>query len=206
MAKSKSARGLSRRRRRSQAQTGETPDHVHAEAAADVTATLQQISRAREQDQLQADRRKPNVPVALGVNLRGTSVVNHGLVSGSDSPDATEVIAVHAAVHPEQPDCLAIRVDGWNGHLVLILPRDRAVLLAKKLEQAIEHSRSMTVRRSSPVPEPTDLIVDLNQNPVRGAKHMPLPSKRGGRQIQDLQGATDRALERLVQIEPAEND
>lgn len=205
MAKSKPRRRNPGRRPR--CEPGVSPDQVHAEAAAEITAKFEQIARSREQDHLGPATNRGNEAVSLGIELRGAHVADYDLVSRTGTGTLTELIAIHASVHPEKPDCVVIRVDGWNGHLLLILPRDRAGLLVKKLEQAIESSHARTARKCPPSPEKgVDVIVDVNKRPAGSRKYRLARSKRRDRVIKGVLEATDQALDGLVGNEAEEDE
>ena len=55
---------------------------------------------------------------------------------------SAQVVTLDAYPHPEKPDCILIRLDGWDGHMTLTLTRDRAALLSSRLVQAVEKSHA----------------------------------------------------------------
>src|SRR5450755_850073 len=113
-------------------------DEAHARAAEDITARLAQIARSGSSPQGSAARDPSREPESAAIELRGAQVVDCSLVSPEVEISSADVISINAYPDRERPESVVIRIDGWEGHLCMILPRDRAALLIKKLENAID--------------------------------------------------------------------
>ena len=116
---------------------------VLARAASDVTARLEQIAR-NSQPRVIAGRRRPeNDATVVGLEEQGVSLIDQGLIAPGRTT-RSDLIAVAAQPDPDRPDRVILRFDGWEGHVEVVVPRDRAALLVRKLEQAVEMSREWT--------------------------------------------------------------
>ena len=124
-------------------------EHLVEKATGEITDKLQEIAQLRERHQHSDGEAAATVAVSLGIELRGAQVVNRRLFSEKTAAASTEVISIQSTVDPAKPDCISIRMDGWNGYLILTLPWDCAALLAKKIEQAVElaHSPNLGIAR-----------------------------------------------------------
>lgn len=72
----------------------------------------------------------------------GSEAHDRGLLGTSSRANPAQVVTLDAYPHPEKPECILIRLDGWDGHLTVTLTRDRAALLASRLEQAVQKSHA----------------------------------------------------------------
>lgn len=194
------ARGGSRKRPRDHGPSSPpSRDEVQALAASEVTARLQQIAdsrRPRRSGDPRPAGRGESAPLAA--DIRGVRVTDHGLIGRGRPTTRAELISVTTNPDPERPDSVVMRLDGWEGHLVLVLPRDRAALLAKKLEQAVEMSRDWTARDPG-APPAIGPVVDSSRpptSPMGRRSHGP-PRGRGARGFQE---ATDRVLDDLAEV------
>jgi hypothetical protein len=73
----------------------------------------------------------------------GAEVVDMGLLRRVASPPTSaHVVTIDAHPNPDRPESLVVRLDGWDGFLILNLTRDRAMLLASRLNAAVEKSQA----------------------------------------------------------------
>ncbi len=189
----------SRRRPPSQRKKSEPillPDEARVVAASEVTAKLEQIGIARAGGPVAgAENTRANETV-LGLESTAAALVDCCLLARTGEPATAEVISVSASPHPEKAGSVVLRIDGWEGHLLLILPRDRAALLAKKLEQAIDACRMHSPRTvAGPAPESGPSVAITPITAAR-AKHRYRRANRGV--AADEAAATDRVLDQLL--------
>jgi hypothetical protein len=141
--------------RRASRKTALSPDEARGLVATEITARLQQIAEVHTPSGSAASRAaRPN---PFGPKRTGAEVADANLLSGNRPPSKARVIAINAFPHPEEEDCIILQLDGWEGHLQLTIPRDRAVMLMARLQRAIEDSggpRDPAPRRDAP---PVDL-------------------------------------------------
>ena len=71
----------------------------------------------------------------------GAEVIDAGLLCQGAKPISAHVVTVDAYPNPENPGGIVVRLDGWEGFLLVNLTRDRAVLLAERLSGAVEKSQ-----------------------------------------------------------------
>jgi hypothetical protein len=70
----------------------------------------------------------------------GAEVVDAGLLYRGSKAASEHVVTIDAYPNPEKPEGIVVRLDGWDGFLLVNLTRDRAQLLAEKLSAAVEKS------------------------------------------------------------------
>lgn len=193
------ARGGPRKRGRDRGRSDPpSPEEVHSRAASEVTARLRQISESRRPRRAGEARSEPaGEPAPGAADIRGVRVTDHGLIVRDRPSSGAELLSVTTNPDPERPDCVVVRLDGWEGHLLLVLPRDRAVLLARKLEQAAELSRDWTARSPAAAPA-IGPVVDSSRptNAPMGRRTHGLPR---GRAARGAQRATDQVLDDLAE-------
>jgi hypothetical protein len=200
MSKPRSRRIPPSRRQKSKAVV--LPDEARELAASEVTEKLEQINVS----QARTLRQSPESGVAGPPEARpgplGAAIVDCRLFSHSADAVSAEVISVTASPDSEASDRVVIRIDGWEGHLRLTLPRDRAALLVKKLEHALDACRSRIPRAARPPAEtspdlPTVVLPEINK--IREKQH----SRRAHRRMSEKQkAATDQVLDELTNSGP----
>ncbi len=116
----------------------------------EISAKLQHL--AEDIDALPADLIDKIPSASAGSQEAGVEVTDHGLLGRSGRPTAAQVIAIDAQPDPGSPGGLIIRLDGWQGSLVMTLTRDRAELLASRLGSAITRVRDWYGVPPSPRP------------------------------------------------------
>jgi hypothetical protein len=159
-----------------------TSDEAHARATEDIAARLAQIASSRQIPNSFSRGTLHEVADSLAIELRGAQVVDSKLVSPRSDFTGVEVISINAYPDRDQPESVVIRIDGWDGHLSVVLPRDRAALLIKKLEHAIDASRARTSRHAAkaPVaPAKPEVVVDSSPPGGEAARHGRRRIKRG---------------------------
>ncbi len=72
----------------------------------------------------------------------GAELVDVGLLHHGARPASAHVVTIDAYPNPDRPESLVVRLDGWDGFLLLTLTRDRAMLLANRLNAAVEKSQA----------------------------------------------------------------
>ena len=72
----------------------------------------------------------------------GAEVIDSNLIVKSSRATSAQVVTIDAYPHPDRPDSVIVRLDGWDGFLLLTLTRDRATLLSNRLVQAVDKSRA----------------------------------------------------------------
>lgn len=77
-----------------------------------------------------------------GPHATGAEVIDSNLLAKGSRPASAQVVTIDAYPHPDRPDSVIVRLDGWDGFLLLTLTRDRATLLANRLGQAVDKSRA----------------------------------------------------------------
>lgn len=170
-------------------------DHAHELAAGEITAKLAQIA--------ESGRPGPTPPPpnaeelrdgALVLKLEGAEVTDSGLLATSSRPKTVGVFALTAFPHPEAPGQIVLRLDGWHGHIELSLPRDRAELLAARVDAAVAASTRGRIRGAHTPLEPPAVRVAHGNPQSRSSrrKHM----KAGGVK------AIDSALDALAGDHP----
>ncbi len=176
-----------------------TSDEAHARATEDIAARLAQIASSRQTPSSSSRDTLHEVADSLAIELRGAQVVDCKLISPRSDLTGVEVISINAFPDRDRPESVVIRIDGWDGHLSVVLPRDRAALLIKKLEHAIDASRDRTSRHAAkaPVaPATPELVVDSSPPGGETARHGRRRTKRG-HLLKEHQAAIDGALDAL---------
>ncbi len=123
------------------------PDEAMKRATEEISAKLDQIASSRVAD-------RPAMPAARsglaadspGISPQKAQVTDCKLISKAGGQGVAEVISINARPHAEKPGCIEIRIDGWEGHLLLSLPSDRAALLVRKIEQSLDVLKGSTAR------------------------------------------------------------
>ena len=72
----------------------------------------------------------------------GAEVVDAHLLYRSSKPTSAHVVTIDAYPNPDRPESIVVRLDGWEGFLLVNLTRDRATLLANRLAAAVEKSQA----------------------------------------------------------------
>lgn len=128
-------------------------DHARDVAATEIVAKLQQIAGSGAPG---AARHVPNADDlrdgVFRLELNGSELTDSGLVARSRKPVVVEVFSIRTFPHPDDSTRVVLRVDGWDGHLELALPRDRAEVLAAGIAQAIDAAKIRERDRSQPAP------------------------------------------------------
>lgn len=158
--------------RRASRKTALSPDEARGLIATEITARLQQIAEVHSPSgsatSAASRAAKPN---PFGPRRTGAEVADANLLSGNRPPSKARVIAINAFPHPEEEDCIILQLDGWEGHLQLTIPRDRAVMLMARLQRAIEDSggpRDPIPRRDAPPAE--GVKTRGGRSPISGAR------------------------------------
>lgn len=177
-------------------------DHAQGLAAEEITARLQQIAGS---DHPAPVRPAPNANElrdgVFQLDLTGSEVTDTRLLTRTSKPVSVEVFSVKTYAHPEDPGSVVLRLDGWEGHLVIRLPRDRAVVLNARLAQAIEQGEARSSRGGSPAP-PLPLPRPQGPPRVRTDKWPTRTSHRRRLGVRDPR-AIDSALD---QIDDSQSD
>ena len=172
MAKSRPAdKGPSRRAER---KAPVSADEVRGAVASEITARLRQIAEVQAPPGGVTSARAAQ-PNPFGPKRRGAEVADKNLLSGGRPSSKARVIAINAFPHPEEVDRVVLQLDGWDGHLQLTIPRDRAVMLVARLQRAIDESAGAHHPIHRPPDPPVEVAADAHR--ARGAR----PSKPGGR-------------------------
>lgn len=120
--------------------SGREAEPIELPAASEIAVKMQQI--AHQIDHLPAELAKAvnDEPPHPGSRSTGAEVVDVNLLHRSLKPSSAHVVTVDAYPDPERPESLVVRLDGWEGFLLVKLTRDRATLLANRLAAAVEKS------------------------------------------------------------------
>jgi hypothetical protein len=172
------------------------PDEARDVAASEVTARLEQIGIAGAGGSAPASGTAGAHETALALESTGAAIVDCCLLARTGEPVTADVISVSASPHPEKAGSVVLRIDGWEGHLLFILPRDRAALLVKKLEQAIDACRLRPPRaRAGPAP---DSAMTVEITPITAARATDR-QRRGNRRMTATEAtATDRVIDQML--------
>ncbi len=128
------------RNARSKGGSSPAPKHQHS-AGSEITAKVRHLSEFidRVPPELVKDISSAQVGTSA-IRTRGSEVIDFHLFSRSGRPVAAQVVTIDAYPHREHPGLIVVRLEGWDGHLELTLTRHRALLLARRLMQAVEAS------------------------------------------------------------------
>jgi hypothetical protein len=177
-----------------------TSDEAHLRATQDITERLAKIAQSRQAPNSSSRGTHHDEPESFAIELRGAQVIDCKLISPRSDFTGAEVISINAYSDRERSESVVIRIDGWDGHLCVVLPRDRAALLIKKLEHAVDTSRDPKSLRpgTSPVsPQEPGVIVDSSRPEGKPPRHAGRRMKRG-RALKGHQAATDQVLDELA--------
>ncbi len=123
-----------------------TPEETRGLAAAENAARMHQIEEylASFQPDLPDTVRADEAPVFERDPSRttGAEVADHHLLNRSASTVTASLETIDAHPHPDKPDVIAVRLGGNDGHLQLNVSRDRALLLATRLTDAVEKAHA----------------------------------------------------------------
>ena len=154
-----------------------SPDEARGLVTSEITARLQQIAEVQAPPDASGQTARAARANPFGPKRRGAEVADKNLLSGegAGSNPKARVIAINAFPHPEEAHCVVLQLDGWDGHLQLTIPRDRAVMLVARLQRAIDDSAGARDPISRPPDPPVEVAAEAGQ--VRGGR----PAKAGGR-------------------------
>lgn len=112
-------------------------------AASEIAARMQHL--AHQIDHLPVELAKAvsdeNDHHRTSSRATGAEVIDAGLLYKGAKPISEHVVTVDAYPNPERPGGIVVRLDGWEGFLLVNLTRDRALLLAERLSGAVEKSQ-----------------------------------------------------------------
>jgi hypothetical protein len=171
-----------------------TPDEARGVVASEITARLQQIAEVQAPPGAAGQAARAARPNPFGPKRRGAEVADRNLLSGEGaaSNSKARVIAINAFPHPEEAHCVVLQLDGWDGHLQLTIPRDRAVMLVARLQRAIDASAGAHDPISRPPDPPVEVAAEAHR--ARGGPK----AKSGGRpKPSDRRRRRDRADQTL---------
>ncbi len=171
-------------------------------AASEVTEKLEQIGVSRARSVRQSNESEATKPAEARAQAAGAAVVDCRLFSQSADPVSAEVISVTASPDPEAGNRVVIRIDGWEGHLRLTLPRDRAALLVKKLEHALDACRSRLPRTARLPAEGTPELPTVVLPSINGAREKQHGRRAHRRMSEKQKAATDQVLDELTNRGP----
>jgi hypothetical protein len=170
--------------------TALSPDEARGLIASEITARLQQIAEVQAPPGGSGQTARASRPNPFGPKRRGAEVADKNLLSGkgaASNPKA-RVIAINAFPHPEEAHCVVLQLDGWDGHLQLTIPRDRAAMLVARLQRAIDDSAGARDPIARPPDPPVEVAAEASR--ARGAP----PAKSGRRpKPSDRRRRRDRA-------------
>ena len=72
----------------------------------------------------------------------GAEVTDAGLLAPASSARTAGVLSIDAFPHPDGSGRVSVRLDGWEGSLVITLTPDRAALLANRLSEAVDKTKA----------------------------------------------------------------